>query len=519
MSFDIRIPTSPRERAQWENKIRAAQCIGPQQRWLDDKSRLKIAEKCRQVGFSWTDALDSLLETAGADWPFDCWVSSRDQIQAQLYGQDVAMWARRVNVAAGELGESVLEDKEGKKISALRLPLANGRSIWSLSSNVDAQAGKRGTRKMDEFALNKDNRQLYAIGKPGTQWGGRMCLFSTHRGTANFFNELIVEIREKGNPKKFSLHRVTILDAVNEGLLIKLKQSWARMDSNDPRLAMSEDEWLQTQRNECPDEETWQQEYMCNPADDNSAFLSYDLIATCLLQGADDLAISREDTRDYAGKKGSIRRLQNLTLKQIAELPHSLYLGVDIGRVHDLTVLWLGAQMADVLVPVAIVEMAGVEFERQEAELYALLGLPKLRRCCIDHTGIGRQFGERAQKRFGQYRVELIDFTPAVKEELAYPVRSAFEDRSTRIPNDRATISDHRAIKKEVTASGNVRFAADRGKDGHSDRFWGHALAKHASKAKGVSLLPKAFTRGGSASGPGARESRFAQSRKREIMG
>lgn len=482
MSFDLHIPTSPREIAEWENKIRAAQFIACQQRWLDDKSRLKIAEKCRQVGFSWTDALDSLLETAGTDWPFDCWVSSRDQIQAQLYGQDVAMWAKRVNVAAGTLGESVLEDAEGKKISALRLPLSNGRSIWSLSSNVDAQAGKRGSRKMDEFALNPQNRQLYAIGKPGTQWGGRVCIFSTHRGTANFFNELIVEAREKGNPKKFSLHRVTIIDAVNDGLLVKLKQSWARMDANDARLEMSADDWLQTQRNECADEETWQQEYMCQPADDNSAFLSYDLIASCQMRGSDDLRISSEETISYAGQRGNIRRLQNRTLSEIAELPFDLFLGVDVGREHDLTVLWLDAMVGNVLTPVAVIEMSKVEFDRQEAELYPLLGLPRLRRGCFDFTGIGRQLGERAQKRFGTYKVELITFTAGVKEELAYPVRASLEDRTSLLPSDKFVTADLRAIKKETTASGNIRFTADRGKNGHSDRFWARALAEHAAK-------------------------------------
>lgn len=482
MSFEILIPTSPRERVAWEKKVRAKQFIACQQRWYDDKSRMKIAEKCRQVGFSWTDALDSLMETAGTGYPFDCWVSSRDQIQAQLYGQDVEMWAKRVNVAAGAMGESVLEDGNGKKVSALRVPLANGRAIWSLSSNVDAQAGKRGTRKMDEFALNPDNRRLYAIGKPGTQWGGRVVIFSTHRGTANFFNELILEIREKGNPKKFSHHRVTIIEAVNDGLLIKLKQSWMRMNPDDPRLEITEDEWLQTQRDECPDEETWQQEYMCQPADDSTAFLSYDLLATCLLRGADNLRVTTEETRDQAGRKGKIRRLQTLTIEQIAALPFDLYIGVDIGRLHDLTTLWIAAKIGDVLTPVAVLEMECVAFSRQEAELYPFLALPRMRRVCIDRTGIGRQFVERAQERFGLFRIEGIDFTPAAKEELAYPIRAAFEDRTTRIPDDRQIIADHRAIKKEQTAGDNVRFAADRGKNGHADRFWGHALCLHAAK-------------------------------------
>ena len=30
------------------------------------------------------------------------------------------------------------------------------------------------------------------------------------------------------------------------------------------------------------------------------------------------------------------------------------------------------------------------------------------------------------------------------------------------------------------TAAGNIRFTADRGENGHSDRFWAGALALHA---------------------------------------
>jgi len=49
--------------------------------------------------------------------------------------------------------------------------------------------------------------------------------------------------------------------------------------------------------------------------------------------------------------------------------------------------------------------------------------------------------------------------------------------------------SDLRAIRKEVTASGNVRFAADRGVNGHADRFWGLALALHAAKSEGSGVI------------------------------
>ena len=105
-------------------------------------------------------------------------------------------------------------------------------------------------------------------------------------------------------------------------------------------------------------------------------------------------------------------------------------------------------------------------------------------------TGLGMQFAERATQRFGKYKIEGISFTGPVKEELAYPVRTAFEDRMIRIPFDDDKLkSDIRAIRKEVTASGNVRFAADRGTNGHADRFWGLALALHAGKRSGYHLF------------------------------
>ena len=52
-----------------------------------------------------------------------------------------------------------------------------------------------------------------------------------------------------------------------------------------------------------------------------------------------------------------------------------------------------------------------------------------------------------------------------------------------RIPDDRAVIASHRAIRKETTAAGNIRFMAESTDDGHADDFWAHALALHAGKS------------------------------------
>lgn len=434
-----------------------------QKKWVEDRSRLKLAEKSRQIGWTWATAYDLVRKLSLADARgsvvLDEWISSRDELQAKLFIQDLKNWARVLQVGAEDLGETVVD--EVKQQSAMAIRFATGAFAYSLSSNADAQAGKRGGRTLDEFALHRDPRRLYAIAYPGITWGGQLSIFSTHRGSANFFNELVQEIKHKGNPKKFSFHRVTLQDALDQGFLHKLQ---SKLPPDDERQAMDEAAYFNYIRSGCADEETFQQEYMCVPGDDASAFLSYELIAGC----------------EYP-----VNERWEYSIAELAKLT-DLYLGMDVGRKKDLSVIPVLHKVGGVNFLRALVVMEKESFAAQEAVLYELLALPGMRRGCIDSTGIGMQLAERAQQKFGTYKVEAVNFSAPVKEELAYPVRAAFEDRSIRIPNDPKLRSDLRAIRKEVTAAGNIRFTADAGPDGHSDRFWGIALALHAGKQTGT---------------------------------
>ena len=205
-----------------------------QSKWVKDTSRLKIAEKSRQIGWTWAEAYGLVSRKSLVDARLDAWATSRDEIQARLFLEDCKSFAKVLNLGAKDLGQQVIAD-DGS--TAYVLALANGLRIHSMSSNPDAQAGKRGDRAGDEFALHKDPRKLYSIMYPGITWGGLLEIFSTHRGTGNFFNQLIREIREKGNPKGFSLHRVTLQDALEQGLLYKLQ---SKLPAGDERQDMDE---------------------------------------------------------------------------------------------------------------------------------------------------------------------------------------------------------------------------------------------------------------------------------------
>jgi phage FluMu gp28-like protein len=445
--------------------ITDAMMLGYQQNWIKDNSIMKLMEKGRRIGVSYATAYERDSKHAQEDWNLDSWISSRDEPTSRLVIRDCKTFAKILHIGAQDLGLQVLDEKGG---SGHVLRFANGTQINSVAGNPDVFAGKGGDVLLDEFALREDPRGVFTVAGPTIDWGGTLAIISTHRGSANYFNELVREINERGNPKRFSHHRVTLQDALDQGFLYKLQ---SKLRPGDERLEMDEAEYFNYQRSRAADEESFLQEYMCVPGDDAGAFLSYDLIARC------------EYSANQLNQFKIVREGKTIgTFDLFKDAKNPLYVGVDVGRVRDLTVIWVDEKIGDTNWTRLIIEMQNKTFDEQEASLYEVLGHPLMRRACIDNTGLGRQFAERAQTKFGQFKVEPVTFTGAVKEELAYPVRSGFEDRTERIPSDPLIRTDLRAIKKETTLSGNIRFTADAGPGGHADRFWAKALSKHAGK-------------------------------------
>lgn len=426
-----------------------------QAKWIKDESRIKLMEKSRQIGISWSTAYAADERAAAKGARFDEWVSSRDDIQARLFIEDCKLWAGIMGKAAQDLGEVVLD--ADKKISAYVLQFASGRRIHSMSSNPDAQAGKRGSRVLDEFALHREQRKMWAIAYPGITWGGSMELVSTHRGSNSFFNNLVREARYGGNPKKISLHRVTLQDALDQGFLFKLQQA---LPADAEQQDMDEAAYFDFVKNGAADSESFDQEYMCIPADDDSKFLEYGLITAC----------------EYSGGTVWQRGLQG-------PFQGRLFAGVDIGRKKDLTVLWVVEKLGDVLYTRHVETMEKMRKSAQEAILWPWFALCD--RICIDCTGLGIGWTDDAQDKFGESRVEGVTFTGQVKEALAYAVKGAMEDRKMRIPEDPTIRADLRKVQKTTTAAGNIRFVAESDNAGHADRFWALALAQHA--ADGIS--------------------------------
>ena len=432
-----------------------------QERWIKDTSRFKIYEKSRQVGISWASAFWAVRTTSRQKCAHDCWVSSRDENQAQLFLIDCANFANILQVMSEGSGDQVVRSG-GKEHTSRVLHLANGRKVHSMSSNPDAQAGKKGPRILDEFALNPQNERLYAISRPGITWGGGVSLVSTHRGTQNLFNKFIQEAKHGGNPKRASLHTTKLSDALNEGFLWRLQQLKRSQGIEDETLEMDEQEYFDNEKASAPTPEVFLEEYQCEPSDDATAFISHELFDGCL---------------EPHGAKW----------EQPPQPDKSYFLGWDLARRGHLSVIVVIEENGSLLRTRRLIEMQNVPFVKQEEMLAELMNNFRIRRACIDASGLGMQLAENAILRYGT-RVEQVQFTMRSKEEIAFDLYKKMEDRALRIPPDPKNIirADFRLIRREVTSSNNVRFLAGLEGDSHADRFWAFALACHAAKSPGL---------------------------------
>lgn len=105
--------------------------------WIADEARLKLMEKSRQIGISWSTAYAAVSRTGRQGARHDQWVSSRDDIQARLFLEDCKLFTGVLHMAARDLGEQVIDEKTRQ--TAYVLSFLTGKRINSMSSNPDAR--------------------------------------------------------------------------------------------------------------------------------------------------------------------------------------------------------------------------------------------------------------------------------------------------------------------------------------------------------------------------------------------
>lgn len=412
-----------------------------QVRWLNDRSRIKIWEKSRRIGATYVQSYED-VEDVFMGRVEKVWFTSADESAAREYIDYCEKWVRLFDKTGRRVGISVLENERDIKTYTIEI---RGRQINALSSNPKAMRSKGGKVVWDEAAWHDDPRKMWAALRPVITWGYPLRILSTHNGKNALFYKFIEDIKE--GRLNWAHHWTDIHLAVEEGLVDKIL--------GRPTTQEERDAWIEEERKNCRDASTWAQEYCCEPMDETTAFMPYDLIEK----------VEKDDL-----------------LMRLSETQGDLYVGFDIARKRHLSVIWVVEKVGPVKFTRKIKTMENTPFHIQRDVLFEVLANPRVRRACIDATGLGMQLAEEAQLAFGTYKVEAVTFTNKVKEELAFGLYRQVEDTAFLIPRDPVVREDWHSVTKVTTPSGNIRLDADETAEGHADRFWAAALANEAAK-------------------------------------
>lgn len=455
-----------------------------QRRWVADKSPVKVVEKSRRVGLTWGEAADSAL-TAAEESGQDTWYIGYNQEMAREFIDTVAMWARAFQQAAGEIEDAgdVLEeaDKEAG-IQAFRVRFASGHKVVALSSRPSNLRGKQGRVVLDEFAFHPEPGELLKAAMALLIWGGQVLVISTHNGEENAFNELVNDIR--AGRKKYSLHRITFDEALDEGLYRRVCQKLGRTWTPE-----AEAQWAEDIRGFYGDGAA--EELDVIPRSGGGAYIS-----SALIEHRMDAAIPVlrwEQPASFVHLPGHLREAEARDWCEehlaalLARLNPNLgsVFGEDFGRSGDLTVIWPLQLLPNLTRRTPfLVELRNIPFDQQRQILFFIVDrLPRLLGGALDARGNGQYLAEVAMQRYGSGRIHQVMLTESWYREQMPPYKAAFEDGTIILPKDAEVLNDHRAIRM-VRGVARVpdRAGSVGGQQRHGDSAIAGALAYFASR-------------------------------------
>ena len=412
-------------------------------------TKLLVCEKSRRVGATWALAADAVLR-AGASRE-----AGGHNVMYISYAMDMtrefvdacAMFARIFAQGLVKVDEFLFGrkgDGDGD-IKAFRIDFASGFKIQALSSAPRALRGKQGMIIIDEAAFVDSLAELLKAAMAMVTWGGRVVVISTHKGVDNPFNLLVDDVRT--GERKGMVVRITFADAIRDGLAERVALMKGEAVNDNTRADFEREVRDFYGRDGA-------EELDVIPSSGSGAWLL----------PADVAAATSEHVGPDAYGGGYC------------------FIGWDVARKSDLSVMYVLEDQGGTLVEVERVELRGETFRDQHATFDRLMERYKVLRAGIDETGMGAPVVEDVQSRHGSTRVTGVGFTAATKLDMATVLRDRFEKGLIVIANDAALRTDLLSIKK-VGGSGNIPLLREDGSsDAHADRFWALALAATVAK-------------------------------------
>jgi len=426
-----------------------------QQRWIDDDSRFKCAVKAARIGYSFATAyrrVEISMRVPGRTTT----VLSASKAQSVEFVETCSKLCQLMGGTAQSIANEDFVDAMGR-IEAIqsRISFPNGSRIIALPANPRTARGYPGDAVLDEFAHHEDSYSIFAAVFRQVALGNSLEVLSTPNGEQGKFFDIARNLgladgvgpsRQPVKKDGWSGHWVDVHAAVAEGCPINIEEM----------------------RRGLNDDDTWNQEFCCVFLKSTGAWLTLDLISACEDAGA------------------------TLELPVGFKPRGSLYSGIDVGRDHDATCLWLDEKIGDVAWTRAVIKLHAMSFPEQCKRLNPIVRMTS--RSAIDKTGMGVGLFDMLNLE-NQGRLMGVSFGGSnddgvkMKTDLAIRIKKRFEQQRSRIPYDPQIRSELMAIKRQATATGVTfdapRIEVDTAVAGgvkkklfaHADAFWAKALA------------------------------------------
>ena len=275
-----------------------------QKSYIEDESRFKFVVASVQSGKSFGTSLEFCLERMKAQRALGIMLSASERQSVELM-EKVKMHTRAWDVKFddGFFGSTeIIEHKA---------TFPNGNRIIALPANPDTARGYSGDVFLDEFALHRDSRAIWAAMMTRATRGYKVRVASTFKGTENKFYELAKlmglhdGVRPGTQPVKaqgWSGHWVDIYMAKEQGMPVDIEGQKAAID----------------------DEEIWLQDYCNVPMSGAEGYIPLELILA---------AESGEASIEWDGQTRP-----------------GLSAGFDFARKRDGSVIVIGEPVADLVV-------------------------------------------------------------------------------------------------------------------------------------------------------------------------
>lgn len=387
-----------------------------QREWILDWNRFALLNKSRQIGASHTFAGAGVLWGMFGETTTVISIGEREALE-------VLVKVGKHATALERLGSQWAKPE----ITLSQIRLASGGRVLALPASSGGRSYS-GNVILDEVAYQQRPEMVWDGAGGTVMHGYKLRALSTPNGVGNFWHALWTDPKQHAG---YSLHEVTIDEAIEQGLKVDLDECW-RMARNDPRV--------------------FDQLFRCSFIDSAQQYIPSEAIEAC----------SVEDLYCYGGE---------------------CYAGLDIGKTSDRTELVIIRKGMDGTMWQQFVgsckRTSWDDIRRLVAKAFSREY--QCRRLCVDASGLGAFPAEELQRAYGEHLVEAVNFTASVKEDLATTLYSAFMERRIRIDrNDETMRNDVRSLRRIVTSAGNVRYDAPHTREGHADRAWALALAVHS---------------------------------------